>query len=168
MGEQSETWQRYNVGRLLVKAVRRFETAVVAHLQARGLIEARMSYLKVILYIDVGGTRITELANKAQMTKQAMSELVMQCEALGLVRRLPDLEDARAKIVALTPVGLEWLDALGDAVRHAEAEMREAIGDKATASLIDALNGYCGSDSRGTSKSLPAASNRRSKPAAQM
>ena len=168
LGEQSETWQRFNVGRLLVRSLRRFEATIVAHLQARGHSEARMSYLKTILFLDAGGTRITDLANKASMTKQAMSELVMQCETLGLVTRIPDLEDARAKIVALTPKGLEWLDALGEAVRHAEGEMRQTLGEQGTGRLVAALNAYCGLSPHEKPKRSAAADAGRSRAATRM
>src|SRR3954463_325514 len=52
-----------------------------------------------------GGSRLTELAKGANMTPQAMGELVDELEQLGYVRRTPDPGDRRAKLIALTGRG---------------------------------------------------------------
>jgi DNA-binding MarR family transcriptional regulator len=63
------------------------------------------------------------------MSKQAMGDLVDQCEAWGLVTREPDPRDARARMVRFTPTGLAWLQAFKDAVAQAEAEFRAEVGE---------------------------------------
>jgi DNA-binding MarR family transcriptional regulator len=55
--------------------------------------------------IDPGGTRLTELAARADMTHQSMSELVAGMERRGWVERRPDPTDRRARLVCLTPEG---------------------------------------------------------------
>ena len=62
------------------------------------------------------------------MSKQAMGDLVDQCEAWGLVTREPDPRDARARLVRFTPTGLAWLQAFKDAVAQAEREFRAEVG----------------------------------------
>ena len=47
------------------------------------------------------GSRLTELAEQAQITKQSAGFLVDQLERAGLVERAPDPADARARLVAL-------------------------------------------------------------------
>ena len=69
------------------------------------------------------------------MSKQAMGELVDQCAELGLVDRIADPTDRRARIVLFTPAGRKWLDAFRDAVDVAEQEMRAELG-KATMDAI--------------------------------
>jgi DNA-binding MarR family transcriptional regulator len=69
------------------------------------------------------------------MSKQAMGELVDQCVELGLVDRVADPSDGRARIIMFTPAGLSWLDAFRDAVDVAEQEMRSELG-KATMDAI--------------------------------
>jgi hypothetical protein len=59
------------------------------------------------------------------MSKQAMGDLVDQCEAWGLVRREPDPLDARARRIVFTPTGLAVAGGLPAAVAQAEAEFRE-------------------------------------------
>ena len=62
-----------------------------------------------MLLIDRDGTRISDLARRAGVTKQSMARATISLEDKGLVRRLPDPSDARAKLVVLTDDGWEAL-----------------------------------------------------------
>jgi DNA-binding MarR family transcriptional regulator len=127
--ERSDEWRHTNVGRLLNNAVRRFDTRVFKLLAAAGHTEARFSHLHLTRNLDAAaGTRMTELARRAGVTKQAIGELIVQCEGLGLVKRVSDPTDARAQLVKFTARGLEWLAAWGAALEQAEREMQEELG----------------------------------------
>lgn len=63
----------------------------------------------VMLLIDRDGTRIGDLARRAGVTKQSMALAAISLEEKGLVHRLPDPRDARAKLVVLTDDGWEAL-----------------------------------------------------------
>ena len=63
----------------------------------------------VMLLIDRDGTRISDLARRAGVTKQSMAQATMSLEDKGLVQRLADPRDARAKLVVLTDDGWEAL-----------------------------------------------------------
>jgi len=128
-------WRHANVGRLLNNAVRRFEARVLELMSASGHDETRIAHVNLTRNLDVEGTRLTELARRASMSKQAMGELVDQCVELGLVDRVADPSDGRARIIMFTPAGLSWLDAFRDAVDVAEQEMRSELG-KATMDAI--------------------------------
>ena len=71
-----------------------------------------------------------------------MSELIDQCVALGLVERVVDHVDKRARIVRFTSKGMNWLTAFGTAVRQAEAEMALQIGQDGLRQLVMSLNAY--------------------------
>lgn len=137
-------WRHANVGRLLNNAVRRFEARVLELMGESGHAQTRIAHINLTRNLDVDGTRLTELARRASMSKQAMAELVDQCEALGLVGRTIDLTDRRARIVAFTLAGLAWLDAFRCAVDIAEHEMRRELGDKTMNAIIRGLIGYGG------------------------
>lgn len=132
------------MGRLLNLALARFESRVFELLHERGHRQVRIAQLSLTRNLDLVGTSTTELARRANMTKQAMSEIVSQCEKAGLVYRIPDPNDARAKIILFTDAGLAWLDAFKEALRHTEDEMRREIGAGAQAQLIRALAKYDG------------------------
>jgi DNA-binding MarR family transcriptional regulator len=63
------------------------------------------SHSAVFAQINPMGSRLTELARGANMTPQAMGELVDELEALGYVERRPDPTDRRAKLIVLTDRG---------------------------------------------------------------
>jgi DNA-binding MarR family transcriptional regulator len=78
------------------------------------------------------------------MSKQAMGDLVDQCEAWDLVTREPDPRDARARIVRFTPTGLLWLAAFKDAVAQAEREFRAEVGADVATVVKIGLEAYAG------------------------
>jgi DNA-binding MarR family transcriptional regulator len=152
MDQHDEAWRHSNVGRLLNNAVNRFDNRVLELMMEAGHGGARYSHLNLTRNLDVWGTRTTELARRAGMTKQAMGEIVEQCEKLGLVGRCPDPTDARAKIVVFTDAGLEWLDAFRSALEKAEQEMRAEVGYLRVDAIASALAIYGASyDSLGAS-----------------
>ncbi len=74
------------------------------------------------------GSRLTTLAKGANMTPQAMGELVDEMEELGYVVREPDPTDRRAKIVRLTPLGLRCVDAAITTIDGIESRLDSLLG----------------------------------------
>jgi DNA-binding MarR family transcriptional regulator len=92
------------LGRLLLHAHRRAQAASLAKLQASGHAEIRLGHLPVITNLDPAGTRITDLASRAGMTRQMMGRLVKELEALDYVRSRPP-DTARRGGVGARPAG---------------------------------------------------------------
>ena len=90
---------------------------IAERLQSVGFVEIRAAHGKVFENLGTG-CRVSELAEKAQVSKQSMAELVVYLEEHGYLVRSPDLSDRRAKIVRLTQRGEE-------AVRAAELILEE-------------------------------------------
>lgn len=148
-------WRQTHLGRLLGHAMRRFDDRVLAlmahdidvplalsNLAARGQVSA--AHIHITRHLALEGSRLTDLARKAGMTKQAMGDLVTQCEAWGLVVRESDGKDARARLVRFTPAGLAWLKAFRDAVTRAEAEFRAEVGSEVATVVTIGLEAYAG------------------------
>ena len=114
----------------------------LSNLAARGQVSA--AHIHITRHLHPEGARLTELAQAAGMTKQAMGTLVTQCEAWGMVRREADPIDARAKRVVFTDTGLAWLGAYQEAVTQAESEMRAAIGNEVATVIALGLEAYSG------------------------
>jgi DNA-binding MarR family transcriptional regulator len=127
-GTAAYQWRHNNIGRLLNMAVQRFEKRLLEVMAEAGYGEFTLSQMSVTRNLDVGGTRATEIARRADITKQSVGELIGQLEQLGLIERIPDPDDKRARIVHFTPAGLAWLEAFEIAVKQAEHEMREELG----------------------------------------
>ena len=150
---QDDRWRQSHLGRWLGHAMRRFDARVLelmahnehvplalANLAAREQVSA--AHVHITRHLGLNGSRLTELAEQAGMTKQAMGTLVNQCEAWGLVRREPDPLDARAKRVCFTPDGLAWLAAFQVAVEQAEQELKDAVGMEVATVIAIGLEAY--------------------------
>lgn len=150
-----ENWRLTHLGRLLGHALRRFDERVLvlmarnvdvplalSNLAARAQVGA--AHIHITRHLAVGGSRLTDLAHSAGMSKQAMGDLVDQCEAWGLVIREPDPHDKRARTVVFTASGLLWLQAFRDAVTQAEAEFRQAVGTDVATVVALGLEAYAG------------------------
>jgi DNA-binding MarR family transcriptional regulator len=108
-------------------------------LNARGFTDLRPAHFAIFQLIEPEGTRITDLAERAQITKQSMSALVDHVEACGYVERLPDPEDRRARIVRLTQKGQALDAAARQILAEAEAKWAEKLGEKRMAALKQTL-----------------------------
>lgn len=149
MHPQDEHWRTHNPGRILSNALRRFEERVMALMAERGHVHTRRSHVNLTRHLDLAGTRITELARRAAMTNAAMTELIDQCEAMGLVERQPDPSDKRARIVRFTPGGEKWLADFGRSVAKAQREMDDEIGAQKMKTICAALARYGGTGEHG-------------------
>lgn len=67
--------------------------------------DLRLAHGCVFRYMKEQGLRLTEIAERGNMTKQSAGEVVDDLVALGYVERVPDPDDRRAKIVRLTERG---------------------------------------------------------------
>ena len=150
-----ERWRQTHLGRLLGHAMRRFDSRVLqlmaasaqaplalSNLAARDKVGA--AHIHITRHLPLAGARLTELAQAAGLTKQSMGDLVDQCEAWGLVARSADPLDARARRIAFTPAGLDWLAAFQAAVTQAEAECRAAVGAEVATVVALGLEAYAG------------------------
>jgi DNA-binding MarR family transcriptional regulator len=61
----------------------------------------------VFRFVHGDGMRLTELASRAGLTKQSVGEIVDDLTRLGYIERFPDPTDKRAKLIRLTPTGLD-------------------------------------------------------------
>lgn len=113
----------------------------LSNLAARDQVSA--AHIHITRHLSAEGARLTELATRAGMTKQAMATLITQCEAWGMVQREDDPADARARRIRFTATGLAWLNAYRDAVQQAQTEMRNAIGSEVTTVIALGLEAYC-------------------------
>jgi DNA-binding MarR family transcriptional regulator len=94
----------------------------------RGHPDIRPPHGNVMQFLDDEGTRVSVLAERAHMTKQSMTELVLHLEGLGYVERVPDPSDRRAKLVRATPRGNELYAIARDVVAEIEAEWTRRLG----------------------------------------
>ena len=116
--------------RLLEEAARGVERDTAAALSDRGVGELSPGRATALVLVDRGGTRLTELAVRASISKQAMMQVVDELERLGCVRRVRDPKDARAKVVKLTAKGVRYRAEAGRAVTSAETRAKRRLGEQ--------------------------------------
>jgi len=96
---------------LLVLADRHVAAALQQHLLAAGFHDHRLVHHTVMAHVTHEGLRLTELAARAGVTKQAMSELVTDLVKLGYLQTKPDPADGRAKLITFADRGRRAVDA---------------------------------------------------------
>lgn len=131
-----------DVTRLLLEARRALASELAADLADRGYPDLRPADTALFLSIDRrSGSRITQLAGVAGISKQAMMSLVDDLESRGYVRRAPDPADARAKLVRLTAHGRRAATECRRAVQGLEQRTRRRLGDRRYEILREVLEG---------------------------
>jgi DNA-binding MarR family transcriptional regulator len=108
-------------------ASRAHTAAVTARLASRGYDDFPFASASLLWLMDEGGTRSTVLAQRAAVTKQAMSHLVRLMERQGYLEQVPDPTDTRAKVVRMTK--------RGEAVKTACVDVREELNRKVASVL---------------------------------
>lgn len=127
-------------GVLMFICGRHIETRVMAAITEAGFGDITLAQARIAARISPTGTRLTELAEAAQVTKQTAGFLVDQLERAGYVERVPDPADARAKLVRFAPRG----EAVVACARRVEAEVEREwqahLGRDAYRAMHSALN----------------------------
>lgn len=96
----------------------------------------RPAHSAVFAHIDIeGGTRLTTLAARANMTPQALGELVDDLEELGYLTRQPDPDDRRAKRIVLTERGRACVTAAQQVIVEMETELAALLGARSVQAL---------------------------------
>lgn len=135
-----EAAKQASTGQLLMKAARLFNERALALVRERSWREIRPAHTSLFPHIDLEGTRITEIARRVGISKQAVGQLVDELEEMGAVERVPDPEDGRAKLVRFAQTngrsvifdGLEML-------RELESDLAEKIGPRRMTALRGVL-----------------------------
>jgi DNA-binding MarR family transcriptional regulator len=136
-----EAAKRASVAQLLLKCARLLNEQAIARVRERaGVPNLRPAHTTLFPHIDLEGTRITEIARRVGISKQAVAQLVDELEAMGGVERVPDPSDGRAKLVRFAHKRgkLSLLDGL-EHLRALEGDMEAAIGSPHMQALRDAL-----------------------------
>ncbi len=129
MKEHSEGYLLFS--QLLRRPYEALLMKVHADLAAAGFADSSPSWgTNIFHYLREGGLRLTELAERAHTTKQAMRYTINQLEAAGYVERVPDPTDSRAKIIRLTERGWALRRAADEIIASLEEECVRQLGEE--------------------------------------
>jgi DNA-binding MarR family transcriptional regulator len=167
--DREHPWRHQNIGRLLLASQIHWQDALIRGLRENGFRAVRASHMNLLRHVDVGGTRITEIAQRSRLTKQAVGQFLVACEAQKLVKTSTDAADRRAKIVTFTERGKSLIEAERDVIDGIEAQLKSALGARDYAHLrrsLGVLAEWAAPAAESASRARPAKSGRPAKKAA--
>ena len=124
---------------LMFVSYRAAEDRIFAAVTAAGLPGITRAQARLIAGIDVDGTRLVVLAERARIAKQTANALVNALEEAGYVERVPDPTDGRARLVRLTASGRAGLPHAHAEEARIEAEWETRLGRRRMQALRSAL-----------------------------
>jgi DNA-binding MarR family transcriptional regulator len=127
-----------NVGVLLFIAYRSMEQRVLEALAGLGY-DITLAQARLFMRIAPHGSRQTDLAEQAQITKQSAGFLIEALEKAGYVERVPDPTDARARLVRVAAHGARAVEASRKVVDEILAEWTDHLGADRMRAMTDAL-----------------------------
>ena len=133
-----------NIGRLFQRAARAYSELAMKKLASHGYADLSLFHTALISNLDVEGSHISAIAERAGMTKQAMGQIAKELEAKGLIQRVPDPEDKRAVLLKFTEKGSQFLETAYQIKLEIEAEYAHRIGEENMGILRDLLDQLVG------------------------
>ena len=128
-----------NLPRLLREFSRDYERRIYQQLAGRGHPSIRPAHSQVFANLGMGSVRVTELAERAQVTQQAMGKMLKELEQMGYVTRAVDDNDRRAKEIRLTELGIKLAADSLAAVDQTRLHYEDKIGAEELALLEEQL-----------------------------
>jgi DNA-binding MarR family transcriptional regulator len=135
----TERGQRQELGVLLFIANRALEQRAFDAVVAAGHTDITPAQARVAARIGPGGSRVSDLALQARVTKQTAAHLVEQLEKAGYVERVPDPTDGRARLVRLTPRVEPMVEVANAEVERVLAEWADHVGEERLQQLHETL-----------------------------
>ncbi|MGB6487454.1 MAG: MarR family transcriptional regulator [Steroidobacteraceae bacterium] len=118
------------IGALLRVPAQAIHRRIIAGLHRAGFRDLRLPHMAVLQYPGPDGSRPSELAERAGMSKQAMNQLLQSLERLGYVSRRGVKEDQRARLVHFTARGRAAWAKAHEILAEIEAEWRTTLGQQ--------------------------------------
>jgi DNA-binding MarR family transcriptional regulator len=115
---------------------RRLDEGVMPRVAGLGL---RPSHLRLLSLTPAEGMRVTDLAARVGMTKQALGELVATLQGAGLVEVTVDRRDRRVRLVRPTPAGQELQQVVESAIAGIERSWAAQVGPERWATFREVL-----------------------------
>jgi DNA-binding MarR family transcriptional regulator len=128
-----------NAAVLMFIAYRTAENRILGAVRQAGYSDLTLAQARIAARIGPAGTRLTDLAEQAQVAKQTATALVDRLERAGYVERVVDPSDGRARLVRISARGAEILPIVRAEEARIEAEWAEHLGPTRMAQLREAL-----------------------------
>ena len=140
--DRVEKTRSRNMRQLLLRASRIVNRHVVEGLHARGYSGLRATHTALLSNIDLAGSSVTEAAERAGITKQAMGRLAAELETVGYIQTDLDPADARVRVLRLTDAGKKLMFDSFDVMAELERRYAATIGDNRLTAILRGLSAF--------------------------
>ncbi len=131
--------QLQELGILLFVANRALEQRAFDAVVDAGITDITLAQARVAARIGPDGSRVSDLAEQARVTKQSAAFLVEQLETAGYVERVPDPTDGRARLVRLTTRARRVAEAADAEVQRVLTEWADHVGEERLRQMHETL-----------------------------
>jgi DNA-binding MarR family transcriptional regulator len=138
--EEATPYDSLMIGALLTFPVQVIGRRVTAALVEQGFTDYRPTYQPVFQFCQPEGSRLTELAKHAGITKQSMAEIIDVLEQRGYFERIPDPTDGRAMLIRRTQRGWEINRVAREVVEQIQQEWAQMLGEERFRHLLETLH----------------------------
>jgi DNA-binding MarR family transcriptional regulator len=128
-----------NTSLLMFIAYRSAENRIIDAVRSAGYTDFTLAQARIVARIGPEGTRLSDLAEQAQVAKQTATVLVDRLEHAGYVERTVDPTDGRARLVRIAPRGAEVVPIARAEEARIEAEWTNHLGERRMRQLREAL-----------------------------
>jgi DNA-binding MarR family transcriptional regulator len=127
--------RRRSLGRHLYTLYRIYDSRVLAGLHSAGFKDIRPVHTDIVRSLEVGGSRVTDVATRCNITKQAAGQVIKELASLGYVRQMTDRKDTRVRIVVFTERGMNLIVHLGGIFKRIDKKLADVIGKEELATF---------------------------------
>ena len=137
--QKTQAFSQHSWGKAISKLKKHFDTWVSEQLSAHNIDDFKHAYMPLIMNIDVDGVTNTDLAKRAGITKQGMSQVVQELEEKKYIKIQANPDDKRSSIIFLTDKGKEFILTCRARQKELHADLQKRLGKKNFELVLDAM-----------------------------
>jgi len=137
--QKTEALSQHSWGKAINKLKKHFDTWVSEQLLAHNVDDFKLAYMPLIMNIGIAGITNTDLAKRAGITKQGMSQIVQELEEKKYIKIQANPDDKRSSIIYLTDKGKEFILTCRGRQKELHADLQKRFGKKKFEMVLDAM-----------------------------
>lgn len=137
--QKTEALSKHSWGKAVSKLKKHFDTWVAEQLLLHHIDDFKLAYMPLIMNIDVDGITNTDLAKRAGITKQGMSQVVQELEEKKYIHIQNNPDDKRSSIIYLTDKGKEFILTCRGRQKELHMDLQKLLGKKKFNLVLDAI-----------------------------
>ncbi len=130
----------YNFGKMVRMLRNSFDTWAMQGLAKEGYGDFKMGYMPFLMNIGPEGSTNKEIAERARVTKQAMSKVIRELENLGYIAIKPHVTDKRCQLITLKPRGAELITIIHQCVANLMGDHETLVGKDNYTNFLETMD----------------------------